>query len=208
MCSHSRFGTAALDLQRFKNVSKKALLTLYLLVSPQNETSMCIYENTLEHKHQKGLIQDFSIALLRAYFFCFSKMGIYNSNTWFSKTNPLQLLNNKYVCSPKYNYYSILLPIHLSIYFVWCSFTRNVFLPLIKKCAYTCIFIQKIAYTYNFIRKLALHMHFYFHALYIFNNTNRPVESFFWNFKVLLRSFIDVYWNEASKRFKKNPNCI
>ena len=69
----------------------------------------------------------------------------------FSKTHPPQFINNCYVRIPKYNDYSIFLPLHRSIYFVWCSRTTTLFSLSIKKSAYT----------YIFIRKMYLHIHFY-----------------------------------------------
>ena len=130
-----------------------------------------------DHKHKKEIIQDFYIALSRAYTFCFSKTDFSILTHSFSKTHPPQFLNNNNVCIPKYNYHSILLPLHLSIYFVWCSCRTTLFLLLIKKCAHTCIFIRECAYTCIFIQKLALYIHLYFHAYYFLNNTFRPADT-------------------------------
>ena len=49
----------------------------------------------------------------------------------FSKTRPPQFLNNKSFCLPKYSHHYILLPLHLPIYFIWCSFTTTLFSLLI-----------------------------------------------------------------------------
>ena len=134
---------------------------------------------------EKGIIQDLYIDISRANPFCFSKNGFFSILTHgFSKTHLPQFLNNKYVCIPKYNYYSILLPLYMSIYFVWCSCTTTLFSLLIKK----------YAYTYIIIRKLALHIHFYFCAFFLYN-TYRPVEIIFYRFKVFLCSSIYVYLN-------------
>ena len=108
----------------------------------------------------------------------------------FSKTHPPQFLNNKYASRPKHNYYSILLPLHLPIYILWCSCTTTLFLILIEKCAYT----------YIFIRILALHIHFIF-ILYFFDITPINMQTIiFYTFKVVLCSFIYVYLNESLKR--------
>ena len=92
VCSGSRFGTGALDLQRFENVSKKALLTWSLLVLPLNETSIRIYEYTHENTNRKkGIIQDLSIDLSHAYPF------------WFLKTDFFQF---KHMVFPKHTHHS------------------------------------------------------------------------------------------------------
>ena len=70
---------------------------------------------------------------------------IFPIDVWRPKNwNSPQFLNNNHVCIAKYNYYSILLPLHLSIYFVWCSRTTTLFSLLIEKCAHTYIFIRKM----------------------------------------------------------------
>ena len=166
MCSGSRFGTWALDLQSFGNIEKGALDLIFACFVLKWDINADLWIHTWEHKQQKGIIQDLYIALLRTYPFCFSKNSfisiiIYGS----SKPHPPHFLNDKYVYITTYKYHSILLPLHLSIYFVWCSCTTTLFLLSIEKCAYTYIFIQKMSLRIHFIRKLALHIHFYFRAL-------------------------------------------
>ena len=129
---------------------------------------MWIYECTHKNTNSKNEIpQDLPIAVSCAYPFYFSKTFFSILTHGFSKRHPPQFLNNNYVCIPKYNYYSILLSPHLPIYFVWCSCTTTLLLVLIKKCAYTDIFIQK----------MALHIHFYFHAWLFIYNTYRSVNN-------------------------------
>ena len=74
----------------------------------------------------------------------------------FLKTHPPQFLNNKYVCITTYNYYSILVPLHLSIHSVWWNCTTTLFSLSIEKCAYTCIFIQKMCLHITFYSKIGL----------------------------------------------------
>ena len=125
----------------------------------------------------------------------------------FSKTHPPQFLNSKYVCITTYNYYSILLPLHLSIYYVWCSRTKNLVSLSIEKYAYTCIFIRKMCLHIHFYSKIGLTHTFLFP--YFFKITPTELQTkIFWSFKFLLWSFIYVYWNEASKRFfQMKRNC-
>ena len=148
---------------------------------------------------EKLIIQDFYIVILRANPFLLFENCFFSILTHgFSKTHPPQFLNNKHVCIPKYNYYSILLPLHLPIYFLWFSLTLTLFFLSIKKCAYTDIFIQK----------LALHIQFYFHALYFDIPPTDLQTIMFYRFKNLLFRFIFVYINEAINRiFKTNQNC-
>ena len=137
------------------------------------------------------MIQDF-LSLFRMHTpFAFQKRFFSILTHDFSKTHPPKLLHNKHICIPKDNYQSILLPLHLSIYFVWCSCTKTLFSLSIEKCAYT----------YIFIWKLALYIHFYFHALFFFITPTKLQTIIFYSYKVLLCSFIDKYWNGSIKRY-------
>ena len=157
-------------------VSVRALLTCRVLKTSQKRRSwidICLF--CLETRHQCGFMtahmrkQTEKKDNPRLVYWSFSRIPIFIFENGFfsilthdfSKTHSPQFLNNKYVCIPKYNYYSILLPLHMPIYFVWCSCTTNLYFLSIEKCAYTYIFIQK----------LALYVHFYFHALFFKYNT-------------------------------------
>ena len=155
-CSGRFFGTGALDL----------IFACFVLKWDINAD---LWIHTWEHKQQKGIIQDFSIALLRAYTFCFSKNSFILILTHgSSKPHQPQFLNNKYVCITTQKYHSILLPLHLSLYFLWCSPTTTLFSLLIEKCAYTCIFIRKLVLHIHFYSKIGLTHTFLFPCIFIF----------------------------------------
>ena len=199
MCSCSRFGTGALDSQSFENLEKGAFDLIFAWFVLKWDINADLWIHTWEHKHQKGIIQDFSIAILRTYPFCFSENSFISIITHgSSKPHPPQFLNNKYVCITTYKYHSILLSLHLSIYFVWCSPTTILFSLLIKRCAYTCIFIRKMCLYIHFYLKIGPTHTFLFPWFFIYNNTYRTADKNIRSFKALLWSFIGVYWNEAS----------
>ena len=98
MCSGSRFVTGALDLQRFEDL-KKGALDLISACFGQNETSMRIYEYTIENTNRK---RD-NPRLLYRYFGRIPLLHFENGfisiiTHGFSKTHPPQFLNNNYVC--------------------------------------------------------------------------------------------------------------
>ena len=126
-----------------------------------------------------------------------------NSNTWVFKKHPPQFINNNYVCIPKYNYYSIFLPLHLSIYVVLCSRKMTLFSLSIKKSAYTYIFIWKMYLHIHFYSKIGLTRTFLLSWFILLITPADLKKIIFYSFKVLLWSFIDVYWNEALKWFFK-----
>ena len=59
-----------------------------------------------------------------------------------------QFLNNNNVFIAKYNYYSILLPPHRSIYFVWCSCKTTLFSLSVENVLTHTFLFGKCAYTY------------------------------------------------------------
>ena len=140
-------------------VLERALLTCSVLKTSRNRRSwldICLF--CLETRHQCGFMnahmrtktakRDNPRLLYRP--FARIPLLLFENDIFpilthgFSKTHPPQFINNYYVCIPKYNYYSIFLLLHLSIYFVWCSRTTTLFSLSIKKSAYTYMFIRKM----------------------------------------------------------------
>ena len=84
-----------------KRLEKGALDLISAWFAPKWDINADLWIHTWEQKQQKGIIQDLSIALLRAYPFSFRKRLFSILKLGFSKTNPPQFLNNKYVCITK-----------------------------------------------------------------------------------------------------------
>ena len=169
VCSGSRFGTGALDLQRFGNPEKGALDLISACFVLKLDINAYLWIHTWDHKNQKGIIQDFSIDILRTYPFCFTKNSFISILTHgSSKPHQPQFLNNKYVCITTYKDNSILLPLHLSIYLLWWSPTTTLFSLLIEKCVYTWIFIRKMCLHIHFYSKIGLTHTFLFPCFLIF----------------------------------------
>ena len=77
VCSVSRFGMGALDLQLYENLGKGALDLISACFASKRDINADLWIYTWEHKHIKGIIQDFSIALSCPYPFCFLKTALF-----------------------------------------------------------------------------------------------------------------------------------